>query len=130
MPRPDRNAPKAGQDELFQLGTTPASRDHGRHSLAFIRAITAATERGMLEDVDEAVASLALAGAWALDSFEQQNKPYGPSKIVGELRDTLAAMGMTPEARNSATEANIGDLVARLEAMDEDDSDTAAPHTP
>lgn len=130
MPRPDRHAPKDGQSELFQLGTTAATPANARHSLAFMRAITAATDHGLLEDVDEAIASVALAGAWSLDQFEAQNKPYGPSKIVGELREVLASMGMTPEARNSATEANIGDLVDRLAAMDEDEhGDAAAPHS-
>lgn len=128
MPRRDARAPGDEQESLFKVTESPTEHGHSRHALAFSRAIKAATARGLLEDVDEAVASLALAGAWSLDAFEAQNKPYGPSKIVGELREVLASMNMTPEARNSETEANITDLVARLEEMDTDDADAATPY--
>ncbi|WP_343930389.1 hypothetical protein [Tsukamurella strandjordii] len=130
MPRPDARKPGEDQGSLFGVASSPTEHGHKRHSLAFARAIKAAQDRELLEDVDEAAASLAMAGAWSLDEFEAQNKPYGPSKIVGELRELLGVMHMTPEARNTQTEANIADLMDRLEEMDSDDaSGTEIPHT-
>lgn len=92
----------------------------GRHSQAVDDALDAAREADLIGDVDAAAATLLRSGAWALDAFEAQNKPYGPSKLLPAMSEALRDLRMTPEARNTETETNIGAWMAALGRLDAD----------
>src|SRR5699024_6721059 len=84
MPRPDPNRPRDGQSALF--GADP--QEHapvGRHETAMQAALDAARTRGIVEDVDEALLTTVLAAGRSLDTFERQNQPYGPAKLIEPL---------------------------------------------
>jgi len=122
MPRPDKKAPKTGQDELFPISETPSSRLSRRHSTAMSRALEVATERGILTEVDQGLATLAMAGAWSLDEFERTNQPYGPGKLLEPLREVLESAQMTPGSRASNLDDKIEEMLNELDA-------TEIPHT-
>lgn len=130
MPRPDPKAPRAGQESLFEaLGETRQGQVlRGRHSEAMDRALDAARAAELVADVDEGLATVLRAGAWSLDVFEAQNKPYGPSKIVQALTEALREANMTPGARVTDTDAAIAALLADLGTVDTDADDDAAIH--
>ena len=64
--------------------------------------------------MDEGLETVLRAGAWALDSFESQNKPYGPTKIIDQMVAALREARMTPESRDVATDDEIKDLLHGL----------------
>lgn len=120
MPRPNPYRPREGQ---YSLIPEPASRDavrenRGRHSVAFAAALDRAHDDGIIGEADGALASTLLAGAWALDSFEAQNKPYGPSKVIDPILAALRAAQMTPDSRADDTDENIEALLQELAAPD------------
>lgn len=127
MPRQNPDRPRAGQHALFDDPTTADSQrtDGGRHTRAMAGAIKAAQDVGHLDEIDAGLATVLIAGAWSLDSFEAQNKPYGPSKIVPAIVEGLREARMTPDSRQTDTEDRIADLVAELGTA-EDDEDTIA----
>ncbi|MFC9897669.1 hypothetical protein ACFVMC_28605 [Nocardia sp. NPDC127579] len=86
----------------------------GRHAAAVEKAITAARADQTLIDADEAALTLVRAGAWALDVFEAQNKPYGPSKLLGPVLDALKELRMTPETRAVAQHDTLEELLREL----------------
>lgn len=145
MPRPDSNAPGPEQQGLFD-GTALSPEEYapvlqsargrldlvltGRHSQATARAIAAAQAAELISDVDEAATTLLRAGAWALDAFEAQNKPYGPSKLMQGMNETLRELHMTPEARQDDTDDAMGELLAQMAGMDADDDANAGDAAP
>ena len=132
MPRPDPKAPRVGQESLFeQVGEARQGQVlRGRHSEAMDRALAAARNAELVDAVDEGLATVLRAGAWSLDVFEAQNKPYGPSKIVQQMTEALREAHMTPEARKTDTDAAIASLLEDLASMDtEADDDAPLPHT-
>ncbi|MCP2281074.1 hypothetical protein [Nocardia amikacinitolerans] len=121
MPRRHSKSPDQGQDSMFpDLPSTDAvvRTEHGRHSKAVETAIEAARKDQALVDADEAALSLVRAGAWALDTFEAQNKPYGPSKLLGPVLDALKELRMTPETRASAQSDTLEELLRELATPD------------
>lgn len=117
MPRPDPRAPKAGQTAMFgpEIDQTIPP---GRHSEAMARAIGAAQDAELVAAADEGLLTVLRAGAWALDTFERQNQPYGPSKLLDPLVNALTQAHMTPESRGTDTDANIAALLADLGKAD------------
>lgn len=127
MVRPDPRRPREGQDALFEPEAikTPDMVLRGRHSEAMDRAVDAARAVDALDDVDDGLITVLRAGAWSLDAFEKQNKPYGPSKIIGEMVEALREARMTPDSRAAATDDSIKELLNDLALPD----DTEIPHT-
>ena len=116
MPRPDPTRPRDGQTDLFE-GVAFAKPDcvlRGRHSDATDAAIAAAAEQHIVDDVDRALLTTLRAGAWALDAFEKENKPYGPAKLIPALTEALREAHMTPESRAAETNDNISELLRDL----------------
>ena len=125
MPRPDPRRPREGQRSLFP---EPTSKDdmrlnQGRHQLAFSEALDRAYDDGHLSDVDGALSSTLMAGAWALDAFEAQNKPYGPTKIIDQLVAALREARLTPDSRGDSTDEAIQELLAGLGDPDDEPVD-------
>lgn len=123
MPRPDPNRPREGQHALFEPPTTKDSQrlDGGRHTRAMAGALDAAREAGALASIDDGLATVLLSGAWSMDSFEAQNKPYGPTKLVSQMVEALREARMTPDSRQTETEDRIADLVKELATAEDDD---------
>ncbi len=98
-------------DGLFDLPGHSA----GRHEKSLLRAIERAKERGVIEQVDDGLVSLALANAAALDSAERTNKPAYPiAQLTGGYLDVLRALAMTPEGRVSDADAELRDALEAL----------------
>lgn len=116
MGRPDPRRPRAGQTDLFEdvAIAKPDKVLRGRHSEAMDRALDAARDQGAISEVDDGLATVLRAGAWSLDAFEKQNKPYGPSKIIDAMVAALTAANMTPGARAEATDDSIKELLNEL----------------
>lgn len=113
MPRPDPRSPGDGQADLF--GVTPVlPMVHGRHSQAVDRAMDAAAQKHLIEPEDEAMVTVVKAGAHALDAFEMQNKPYGPSKLIPAMTEALRELRMTPDSRQTETDNQLKDLFSGL----------------
>lgn len=118
MPRPDPNRPRAGQESLFEAEAVkrPDQVLRGRHSDAMDRAIAAARSGDLLDDVDDGLLTVLRSAAWSLDSFEAQNKPYGPSKLLDPLVNALREAHLTPDSRAEATDDSIKELLHDLAA--------------
>lgn len=116
MPRPDPRRPRAGQLGIFeeQAVKKPDQVLRGRHSEAMDRAIIAAQDQDALSPIDEGLQTVLRAGAWSLDVFESQNKPYGPTKIIDGMVAALREARMTPDSRDVATDDEIKDLLNEL----------------
>lgn len=97
---------------------TPPNRGPGRHEKALDRAITAAHNRGLVEDLDEALVSLARASAWALDQAEADGKPYAVASISAPYRECLAALQLTPADRKGAADDALNAALAELGTLD------------
>ena len=116
MPRPDPRRPRAGQLGIFeeQAVKKPDQVLRGRHSEAMDRAIMAAQDQDALSAIDEGFQTVLSAGAWSLDVFESQNKPYVPTKIIDGMVAALREARMTPDSRDVATDDEIKDLLHEL----------------
>ena len=116
MPRPDPRRPRAGPLGIFeeQAVKKPDQVLRGRHSEAMDRAIIAAQDQDALSPIDEGLQTVLRAGAWSLDVFESQNKPYGPTKIIDGMVAALREARMTPDSRDVATDDEIKDLLHEL----------------
>lgn len=113
MPRPDPRAPGEGQADLF--GATPvAGPVNGRHSQAVDRAMNAAAASDLIRPEDEALVTLVRSSAWALDAFESQNKPYGPSKLLPAVTEALRELRLTPDSRATETDDSLKELLNGL----------------
>lgn len=121
MPRPDPMAPKEGQESLFEAipAAVPGKLLRGRHSDAMDSAFNEARSKDLIRPEDEALVTILRAGAWSLDAFEAQNKPYGPSKIITPLVEALQELGLTPRTRDNATDKNLQELLSGLDATDD-----------
>ena len=141
MPRPDPHAPGEGQSALFEPTERVGERRagqllRGRHSVAMDSAIEAAKSAEIIGAVDDGLATVLRAGAWALDSMEASGHHYGPAKLVPAITEALRDAHMTPESRTTDTDSAIADLLtdlAQAEAEDPDydgctDGDAAIPH--
>ncbi|QFG13031.1 terminase small subunit [Gordonia phage Schiebs] len=117
MPRPDPRAPREGQAALF--GADPATPPPGRHSAAVERALGAARDAGLVDDVDEALLTIVTAGAWSLDTFERQNQPYGPAKLIEPMVNALREARLTPDARQTSVDDSIKELLGDLASADD-----------
>ena len=124
MPRPDPRRPHEGQESLFETEAVkqPDKVLRGRHSEAIDRAISAARGNDLLDDVDAALLTVIRAGGWALDSFESQNKPYGPSKMIEPLVNALREAHLTPDSRAESTDDAIKELLHDLGTADTSDA--------
>lgn len=131
MPRPDPKQPGPGQADLFAVESTAVKRAgqvlRGRHSEAMDRAVTAARTSEVVGDLDEGLTTVLRAGAWALDSMEASGHHYGPAKLVPAITEALREAHMTPESRQTDTDAAIADLLADLAAVDADDDAASLP---
>lgn len=105
MPRPDPRAPGDDQESMFPEVPRTRAIVRGRHSIAVDKAIAARREKDALTDEDEAALTIVRSGAWALDQFEQSNKPYGPAKLADPMLNALNSLHMTPESRRIAEAA-------------------------
>lgn len=116
MPRPDPNRPREGQESLFEREAVqePDMILRGRHSDAMDRALNAAREVDAIDAVDDGLATVLRAGAWSLDAFEKQNKPYGPTKIIDQMVVALREAHMTPDSRAQATDDSIKELLHEI----------------
>ena len=124
MPRPDPARPREGQTALF--GADPAAAAPvGRHSAATARALDAARAAGLVETIDEALLTTITAGAWALDTFERQNQPYGPAKLIEPMVSAIREARLTPDSRMTTVDDSIKELLHDLAQAD----DTEVPHT-
>lgn len=132
MPRPDPTRPRAGQLGLFETEAVkqPDQVLRGRHSEAMDRALVAAKEQDALGVIDDGLVTVLRAGAWSLDAFESQNKPYGPSKIIEPMVNALREARLTPDSRAAAADDEVKALLEALADDEDDDTHTApAPHT-
>lgn len=122
MPRPDPRAPGAGQESMFEAVPvqTPGKVLRGRHSQAVDEALAAAREAGVVEPMDNALATFVRSAAWAVDAFESQNRPYGPAKLLAPVTEALRELRMTPDSRQSDTDDQIKELLDDLAAADTD----------
>lgn len=126
MPRPDPRAPREGQSALF--GPDPGQAPPiGRHSQAMDAAIDAAKTAELVGEVDQGLMTVLRAAAWSLDTFERQNQPYGPAKLLDPLVNALDRAHMTPESRGTDTDDNIRQLLADLASADNDDAPVPHP---
>lgn len=126
MARPDPKAPGTGQAELFAPTETTAQRRagavlRGRHSVAMDSALDAARAQQITTPVDDGMATVLRAGAWALDSMESSGHHYGPAKLIPGLTEALRELHMTPESRQTDTDAAIADLLTDLAAVEAQD---------
>lgn len=135
MPRPDPRRPREGQQPLFAPPTTSDDMrlNAGRHQLAFNESLNAAFDSGYMGKEDGALASALMNAAWAMDAFEAQNKPYGPTKLLDQVVAALREAKMTPDARGDSTDDDLRELLAGLGAPDDeldgiDDGTAALPH--
>lgn len=88
-------------------------------------ALTAARAAEVVGDLDEGMATILRAGAWALDSMERSNHHYGPAKLIPALTEALRDMHMTPDSRTTDTDSAIVEL---LEDMAKADDTAPLPH--
>lgn len=138
MPRPDPKQPGRDQQALFEA-TEAVAQDRagqvlrGRHSVAFDVALAAAADQQIIADPDGALASTLRAGAWALDSMERSGHHYGPAKLIPGITEALREAHMTPESRQTDTDAAIVALLtdlADVEAESTEHDDAALPDAP
>ncbi|MFW0784511.1 hypothetical protein AAFP35_08300 [Gordonia sp. CPCC 206044] len=87
----------------------------GRHSLMLEKAVSRAREDDLLDDIDEAMVSVARAAAYGLDYAEAHPKAsYAISHLLGPYREALAELQMTPSSRADAQADVFGDLMDEL----------------
>lgn len=126
MPRPDPKAPATGQDSLFEAVEMTAVRRRGErlrgtHSEAMDDAIAAARSAQIVGDADGGLLTVLRAGAWALDSMEASGHHYGPAKLIPGITEALRDAHMTPESRQTDTDAALLELLAEMATVDSDD---------
>lgn len=132
MPRPDPKAPRAGQDSLFDLSDAVAEKRagelrRGRISNDTDKALSAAVRLGLVRDVHLALVAVARHNAWAMDTFESENKPYGSAKVAPAQLEVLRELGLTPAAEQGGDDA-FAQLIAEMNALDTSNDDTPIPH--
>ncbi|MDK4243408.1 class I SAM-dependent methyltransferase [Corynebacterium pseudodiphtheriticum] len=98
-------------DALFSI-----ERNHtGRHSEMLEKAIKSARVAGVIEEIDEAMLSIARANALALDAAEKSDKPYYPiAQLTGPYREVLEVLRMTPATRESEANDELNQALAEL----------------
>lgn len=123
MPRPDPKRPREGQEALFEAEAVkqPDCVLRGRHSMALDAALDAARENQVIHPIDEGIATVLRAGAWALDTLEKQDRPYGPAKLIPAMTEALTAAHMTPESRKLESEDLAKQLFEDLAALESGD---------
>ena len=103
----------SAEDYLFDV----TRENDGRHTAMLERAIAAAKDSGRLEEIDEALLSIARANAHALDAAEATAKPYYPiAQLTGPYREVLEALRMTPADRESEANDELASALAELSA--------------
>jgi hypothetical protein len=80
----------------------------------------AAAQSDLIKPEDEALVTLVRAAAWSLDAFEQQNKPYGSSKLLPAVTEALRELRLTPDSRATETDNSLKDLLNGLGATTTD----------
>ncbi|MFJ1461010.1 hypothetical protein [Nocardia sp. N2S4-5] len=133
MPRPDPRAPQDGQAAMFDAevlpSVVPGRVTRGRHSEAIDRAFVAASDADLLRPEHEALQTVVRSVGWALDCFEQQNKPYGPAKLVPAAVEALRELCLTPAAQADATDDDLRTLLDEIARPTTGDADAPLPHT-
>lgn len=121
MGRPDPRRPREGQIEMFEAAAVqqPDMVLRGRHSDTMDRALQAARDEDSLSEIDEGLATVLRAGAWALDCMESRNQSYGPAKIIDPLVNALREARMTPDSRSQAADDSIANLLEELAEADD-----------
>lgn len=113
--------------DLGNFGELAAPRElrTGRHTESMNKALDAARAADMVDDIDDGLATMLRAGAWALDEMEATGSQYGPAKIISPMIEALREAHMTPDSRQMAADDAVTEL---LREFAEDDSDTEVPH--
>lgn len=113
--------------DLGNFGELAAPRElrTGRHTESMNKALDAARAADMVDDIDDGLATVLRAGAWALDEMEATGSQYGPAKVIGPMIEALREAHMTPDSRQMAADDAVTEL---LREFAEDDSDTEVPH--
>ena len=113
--------------DLGNFGELAAPRKirTGRHTESMNKALDAARVADMVDDIDDGLATVLRAGAWALDEMEATGSQYGPAKVIGPMIEALREAHMTPDSRQMAADDAVTEL---LREFAEDDSDTEVPH--
>lgn len=101
-------------DALFDVpGRMPS--EAGRHERALRRAVDVARDRGVLEEIDDGLISLALANAAGLDAAERGKNPAYPiAQITGGYLDVLRSLAITPEGRVTQADDELTQALAEL----------------
>lgn len=87
----------------------------GRHSLMLEKAISECESRGLLDQVDEGLLSVARAAAFGLDYAEAHPKAsYAISHLLGPYREVLAELHMTPASRAAEADETLAALLGGL----------------
>ena len=88
--------------------------------MAMDAALDAARDNQVIHPIDEGIATVLRAGAWALDTLEKQDRPYGPAKLIPAMTEALTAAHMTPESRKLESEDLAKQLFEDLAALEAD----------
>lgn len=111
------NTPADKADQISLFPVAPADDSIGtRHVDMLEVAITAARDSAVLEDIDEALISVARANARALDTAEAMGRKGGYliANLTGPYREVLAQLRMTPADRNKEATDDFADAIAAL----------------
>lgn len=110
----------------FVPQAAPRKLRTGRHTESMNKALAAAREHDLVDDIDDGLTAVLRAGAWALDEMEATGSQYGPSKLIGPMLEALREAHMTPDSRQLAADDAVTQLLR--EFADDDDSTATAPY--
>ncbi|HCD1553126.1 hypothetical protein HMPREF3153_09695 [Corynebacterium sp. HMSC06C06] len=97
---------------LFNI--TSAPREPGRHEQALDDTLAAARDAQLVDDIDDALISIARANAWALDAAEAEGKPYAVAQVSGPYREVLESLRLTPADRKADANDELNRALAEL----------------
>lgn len=103
------------QDSLFPT-PTQQRRPPGRHESMLVDVVAAARAEGRITNADNALVSLALANAWALDEIEQSGKVGLIGNVTAPYREVLEKLKLTPAESDAAAADSFARAVAALSA--------------
>lgn len=104
----------AGQEALPFVSP---SRAPGRMELATRAVLEKARADDQLDDIDEALAQLAVEASRAIDQAGESRDPYAFSQPAAQLRDTLVMLGLDPKSRGASGRDPFDEF---LEDLDDD----------
>lgn len=94
-----KRKPTDGTPPLFAEPSQPT----GRMQQAVLDVLDDAKGQGLLDDLDAALAQLAVEAARAVDFANGSGDPYAFSQPARELRETLARLKLDPTAREGGS---------------------------